>query len=100
LPPQVIAENVMPFFVEKIVTLLNATTPEPKMWTFSASSDHTASQAKLSERKTVHEWLNEKGVPREEFGKPICLLRRLAIALEIHATEETPRSPEAKPERP
>lgn len=42
------------------------------------------SMAKLSERKTVHEWLNTKGVPREENGKPLCLLRRLAIALEIN----------------
>ncbi len=41
-------------------------------------------KAKLSERKTVHEWLNLKGVPREEMGKPICLLRRLAIALKIN----------------
>lgn len=41
-------------------------------------------KAKLSERKTVHNWLNGKGVPREEFGKPICLLRRLSIALEIN----------------
>lgn len=40
--------------------------------------------AKLSERNTVHEWLNTKGTPREEDGKPLCLLRRLAIALGIH----------------
>ena len=40
--------------------------------------------AKISERKTVHQWLNAKGVPREEAGKPICLLRRLAIALGVH----------------
>lgn len=39
--------------------------------------------AKLSERKTVHEWLNGKGVPDKEHGKPLCLLRRLAIALGI-----------------
>jgi hypothetical protein len=38
-------------------------------------------EAKLSERKTVHEWLNAKGIPSEEFGKPICLLRRLSIAI-------------------
>lgn len=43
-----------------------------------------AANAKLSERKTVHEWLNAKGTPREENGKPLCLLRRLAIALGIH----------------
>ena len=43
-----------------------------------------AANAKLSERKTVHQWLNAKGTPREENGKPLCLLRRLAIALEIH----------------
>ncbi len=40
--------------------------------------------AQLSERKTVHEWLDLKGIPREEFGKQICLLRRLSIALEIN----------------
>ena len=45
---------------------------------------YLAGSAKLSERKTVHEWLNSKGVPSEENGRPICLLRRLAIALEIH----------------
>ena len=40
--------------------------------------------AKLDERKTVHEWLNLKGVPSKELtGKPMCLLRRLAVALEI-----------------
>jgi hypothetical protein len=43
-----------------------------------------AASAKLSERKTVHEWLNAKGTPREENGKPLCLLRRLAIALDVH----------------
>lgn len=37
-------------------------------------------QTKLSERKTVHEWLNACGIAREENGKPICLLRRLRIA--------------------
>jgi len=41
-------------------------------------------ESKLSERKTVHEWLNAKGIPREENGNPLCLLRRLAIALGIH----------------
>lgn len=41
-------------------------------------------EAKLSERKTVHEWLNQLGVAREEHGKPVCLLRRLAIALKVN----------------
>jgi hypothetical protein len=36
---------------------------------------------KLSERKTVHQWLNMLNVPSEENGKPLCLLRRLSIAL-------------------
>lgn len=36
--------------------------------------------AKLSERKTVHEWLNAAGIPLAEKGEPICLLRRLRIA--------------------
>lgn len=39
-------------------------------------------EAKLSERKTVHEWLNANGIPSNELGKPICLLRRLRIALD------------------
>lgn len=43
-----------------------------------------AMEAKLSERKTVHEWLNAKGVPKEESGQPICLLRRLSIALGVN----------------
>lgn len=33
----------------------------------------------LSERKTVHEWLTQVGIPSQESGKPICLLRRLSI---------------------
>jgi hypothetical protein len=44
---------------------------------------HRALEAKCSERKTVHEWLNAKGIPREENGRALCLLRRLAIALNI-----------------
>lgn len=48
--------------------------------------------AKLSERKTVHEWLNETGIPtEEETGKPMCLLRRLAVAL-----GRAPHSPNEK----
>lgn len=40
--------------------------------------------AKLSERKTVHEWLNKLGTPtHEESGTPMCLLRRLAVQLGI-----------------
>ena len=42
-------------------------------------------EAKLSERKTVHEWLTANGVPSEEMGKPICLLRRLRITLDEYA---------------
>lgn len=43
---------------------------------------------KLSERKTVHEWLNACGVAREERGKPLCLLRRLQIVCDaIHANK-------------
>jgi hypothetical protein len=38
--------------------------------------------AQLSERKTVHEWLNALGIPQTEFDKPICLLRRLSITVE------------------
>jgi hypothetical protein len=42
--------------------------------------------AKLDERKTVHQWLNQIGVPdKEGTGKPMCLLRRLAVALKIQA---------------
>lgn len=39
-------------------------------------------QAKLSERKTVHQWLNKLAIPVKENGKDICLLRRLRIALD------------------
>jgi len=38
--------------------------------------------AKLSERKTVHEWLNAINVPSEEMGRPVCLLRRLRILVD------------------
>jgi hypothetical protein len=42
-------------------------------------------EAKLSERKTVHQWLTALGVPSEEMGKPISLLRRLRITLDQYA---------------
>lgn len=51
----------------------------------SGSFVSDATKAKLSERKTVHEWLNANGVPSEEMGKPICLLRRLRITLDLFA---------------
>lgn len=39
---------------------------------------------KLTERKTVHQWLNTRGTPSiEATGKPMCLLRRLAVALDV-----------------
>lgn len=49
---------------------------------------------KLSERKTVHQWLTDKGIPSSEStGKPMCLLRRLAVALGV-----APHNPEVSPE--
>lgn len=45
----------------------------------------TRAEAKLHERKTVHEWLNELHIEREEFGKPLCLLRRLRILCDRYA---------------
>jgi DNA-binding CsgD family transcriptional regulator len=39
-------------------------------------------QAKLCERKTVHEWLNNLAIPVKENGNDIGLLRRLRIALD------------------
>lgn len=45
---------------------------------------------KLSERKTLHQWLNARGTPSvEATGKPMCLLRRLAVALGV-APHEAP----------
>lgn len=41
--------------------------------------------AKLSERKTVHEWLNALNIPSEEDGKSLCLLRRLRITCDLFA---------------
>ena len=42
--------------------------------------------AKLSERKTVHQWLNWNGVPDiEATGRRMCLLRRIAVALGIQS---------------
>lgn len=43
-------------------------------------------EAHESERKTVHEWLNDLKIPKEELGKKICLLRRLAILRDKHST--------------
>lgn len=48
--------------------------------------------AKISERRTVHEWLNAKGVPVLERNRPLCLLRRLAIALGISEHEDNGES--------
>jgi len=42
--------------------------------------------AQLSERKTVHKWLNEAGIPHTEEGQSLCLLRRLRIAVDIILT--------------
>lgn len=39
--------------------------------------------AQLSERKTIHEWLNSAAIPATENGKPICLLRRLRITVDL-----------------
>ena len=48
------------------------------------NAEEAVLRAKISERKTVHEWLNIKGIPQvEATGKRMCLLRRLAVALEI-----------------
>lgn len=47
-------------------------------------------EAHESERKTVHEWLNDLGIPKEEFGKPICLLRRLRITCDLFRELEGP----------
>jgi len=50
------------------------------------TKDLQRATAALSERKTVHEWLNILGIPtKEETGKPMCLLRRLSVALSISA---------------
>jgi len=38
--------------------------------------------AKHTQRKTIHEMLNDAGIPREEGGKPLCLLRRIRILLD------------------
>lgn len=46
------------------------------------SPEWMAIMNKISERKTVHQWLNEASIPHEEFGKPICLLRRLRITID------------------
>lgn len=46
------------------------------------SEEWRGMQAKLSERKTVHQWLNAAGIPGDEMGKPICLLRRLRITMD------------------
>lgn len=45
-------------------------------------AEKAAIAAKLSERKTVHQWLNKLAIPVKENGKDICLLRRIRIALD------------------
>lgn len=44
-------------------------------------------KAKLSERKTVHEWLNKAGIPTHEADRPLCLLRRLRITIDMIAAK-------------
>jgi hypothetical protein len=53
-----------------------------KLSSKSREKIHAQTKAKLSERKTVHEWLTAAGIPSEERGKPLCLLRRLRITVE------------------
>lgn len=49
----------------------------------NAVADIPAMLAKLSERKTVHEWLNKLAIPvKDEQGNELCLLRRIRIALD------------------
>jgi hypothetical protein len=50
--------------------------------------------AKLSERKTVHEWLNALHIPTEENGKALCLLRRLRITCDLFADLRAQPSPD------
>jgi hypothetical protein len=76
-----LADYEMPVSVFGVVTALNSLGYLSSRPT-QESADWTSAEAKLSERKTVHEWLNDAGVPREEFNKPICLLRRLRIAVD------------------
>lgn len=45
--------------------------------------------AKISERKTVHEWLNQLGIEREENGRQLCLLRRLSILCDAYRFYKT-----------
>lgn len=60
------------------------------------NTDELMAEAINLGRKNLIEWLNAKGTPREENGKPLCLLRRLAIALGIHdELKERPDSPGA-----
>jgi hypothetical protein len=49
----------------------------------TAATKALAQEAKLSERMTVHEWLNALDIPREEAGKQLCLLRRLRITCDL-----------------
>lgn len=59
-------------------------TPDEQEANAGAIAEIPAMLAKLSERKTVHEWLNTLGTPaQEKTGAPMCLLRRLAVQLGI-----------------
>ena len=48
--------------------------------------------AQLSERKTVHEWLTALNIPGKEAGAEICLLRRLRIACDQLAERDALRA--------
>jgi hypothetical protein len=76
-----LTEYEMPVSVFSVISALNSLgylSSRP----IKRVADWLEAEAKLSERKTVHEWLNDANIPREEFGKPICLLRRLRIAID------------------
>ncbi len=53
-------------------------------------------QARESERKSVHAWLNDIGIPREENGNRICLLRRLRITLDRFLNQQAAMQPFVK----
>jgi len=55
----------------------------------AAAQEYNAKcHARMSERKSVHQWLTAQNIPEEENGKRICLLRRLRITLDRLAETE------------
>ena len=76
-------------YAKEIADAHNAEIQQLREQLAAAQEYSTKCHARMSERKSVHQWLTAQNIPEEENGKRICLLRRLRIALDRLAEQET-----------